>query len=87
MNDKILEIYTSEEGLSKDGYRTSSTHLCFDSNFLISRTAFDQYQTVKSCVKVLEDVLQCLEEEVAAEHKYFEQQAEEAVKKLWETKP
>jgi hypothetical protein len=36
---------------------------------------------------VLEDVLQCLEEEVAAEHKYFEQQAEEAVKKLWETKP
>ena len=71
MNDKILEIYTSEEGLSKDGYRTSSTHLCFDSNFLISRTAFDQYQTVKSCFKVLEDVLQCLEEEVAAEHKYL----------------
>ena len=79
-----MEVYVSDQGLTPEGRLKAGTHLCFDEDFLISRPAIDQYQIVKSCISILQDVLFNLEEEVKAEHAFFTAEAEKAVEKLWD---
>lgn len=84
MNEKFMEVYVSDQGLSEEGRFKAGTHLCFDETFLITRPAIDQYQIVKSCISILEDVLFNLEEEVKAENEFFNAEAEKAMEKLWD---
>jgi len=87
MNEKILEIYTSDQGLTASGNPKTSTHFCFEHDFIEGRSAIDQYQIIQSCILGLTDIRENLVEEAQAEYKYFVNQAEKAMKKLWETKP
>jgi hypothetical protein len=84
MNEKFMEVYVSDQGLTPEGRYKAGTHLCFDEDFLISRPAIDQYQIVKSCISILEDVLFNLEEEVKAENEFFNAEAAKAMEKLWD---
>lgn len=83
MNDKILEVYTSNKGLSPEGNRKGGTHLCFSVEFG-ERSALDQYQVVKSVIEVLETVRDNLEVEMVNEHNYFVAEAELAMEELFD---
>jgi len=84
MNEKFLEVYVSDQGLTAEGKFRAGTHFHFDDDFLCNRLAIDQYQIVKSCINILEDVMYELEKEVKAENEFFNAEAEKAMNKLWD---
>ena len=85
MNAKFLEVYVSDQGVSKDGRLKAGTHLAFDENFINSRTAMDQYQIVLSCIQILEEISEKLAQEVEEEAEFFVNEADKAMEKLWES--
>ena len=82
-NEKILEVYTSDKGLSPQGNRKGGTHFYFSVDFT-QRTALEQYQVVKSVIEVLQKVQDNLEVEMMDEHNFFVAEAEVAMAELFD---